>query len=146
MSAYTNASYEYGAARAASHAYAAPAAPSAAPQTPPRAHSTPLRNAHGSPPAYAAPPAADAGPIDAAAFYQEVKASLSPSDFRRFADNIKRLNSGQQSIETTLDEIRGILHDPHLYAKLHSLIKQAVMEAAREAAELGVASVMDSAV
>ena len=76
--------------------------------------------------------------VDAAEFYRKVKAAVSPDEFRSFAANIRALNSGEQSIEDTLDNIRSVLRDQTLFAQLHTLVRQAVLDAAREASSVGV--------
>ncbi|KNC53160.1 SWF/SNF family helicase [Thecamonas trahens ATCC 50062] len=99
------------------------------------------QQAHSSP----SPARQDEEEIDAAAFYRKVKAAVSPEEFKTFAANIRRLNKGEQSIEDTLDSMRGVLRDPELFAQLHTLIRQAVLAAAREASSVGVSQIsMDS--
>jgi ABC-type transporter Mla subunit MlaD len=84
-----------------------------------------------------APPAAPEVTLDAATYYQQVKRVLEPEQFREFSANIKKLNSGQQSVDETLDRVREIFgeHRPFLFAQLQKLIRQAEEEARRQGGE-----------
>ncbi|KAJ1475255.1 hypothetical protein T484DRAFT_3189994 [Baffinella frigidus] len=118
--------------------YAAPLsqglAPSMAPSyQAPRAQAPPPAAAAGNTGAPAAPEVT----LDAATYYQQVKRVLEPEQFREFSANIKKLNSGHQSVDETLDRVREIFgeHRPFLFAQLQKLIRQAEDEARRQSGD-----------
>jgi hypothetical protein len=69
--------------------------------------------------------------VDAATFYRQVKQVLEVDEFKQFAANIKLLNSGEQSVETTLFNVKQIFgaQRPFLFSQLQRLITQAEAEA-----------------
>lgn len=59
--------------------------------------------------------------------YKQIKETLDPERFNKFATNIRELNNGTQSVERTLQNIKVILGDErkYLYNQLSKLIKRA---------------------
>eukprot|EP00002_Diphylleia_rotans_P019972 TRINITY_DN3871_c0_g1_i1.p1 TRINITY_DN3871_c0_g1~~TRINITY_DN3871_c0_g1_i1.p1 ORF type:complete len:256 (-),score=65.46 TRINITY_DN3871_c0_g1_i1:189-956(-) len=65
--------------------------------------------------------------VDPDAYYQQVRRVLDAQQFLEFTANIKRFNSGAQSMETTLERAKAILGEerPFLFSQFNSLMKQA---------------------
>ncbi len=74
------------------------------------------------------PPPSGAGPeprVDEKQLFQDVKAVLSPKQFKAFTANMKRLNGGSQTGEVTLSNVSEMFGEqPQLQLQLQRFIKQ----------------------
>lgn len=72
----------------------------------------------------------DSNEAEAKSLYFQVKQTLSAQQFKQFANNIRQLNSGQQSVEETLQNIKEIFGSErqHLFIELQKLVKSNTQE------------------
>mmetsp|Transcript_9822 Transcript_9822/g.36637 ORF Transcript_9822/g.36637 Transcript_9822/m.36637 type:complete len:266 (-) Transcript_9822:45-842(-) len=72
----------------------------------------------------------DSNAVEAKTLYSQVKQALNAHQFKQFAANIRQLNSGQQSVDETLQNIQEIFGSErqHLYLELERLVKSSAQE------------------
>lgn len=67
-------------------------------------------------------------PVDAALLYREIRDSLTPLEFDKFADSVAAFNAGRASAEDSIYAISLIIKDSYLFSQMKRLISDAILE------------------